>query len=111
MTDRKPRTEMASAEPMIAEAIGRVVGALAPDPRERVRLDEHLVADLGYDSLRTVELSFTIEELFQLDESALGDAPSLGTVQELVDFIAKMVRSGLATMPTREDIEKVLEGL
>ncbi|MDT4999517.1 MAG: acyl carrier protein [Mycobacterium sp.] len=102
---------MSAAEAVIAEAIVRVIGALAPDPRERAGLDEHLVSDLGFDSLRTVELSFTIEELFKLDESALGDAPSLGTVQDLVDFIARMVRSGKATMPTQEDIEKVLEGL
>jgi acyl carrier protein len=98
-------------QPVIVEAISRAVGALAPDPQPRVELGQHLIADLGYDSLRMVELSFLLEELFSMDSSAMDDVPTVSTVGDLVEYSAKMVGEGKAVLPTDAVIDSVLESI
>ncbi|MBQ1026053.1 acyl carrier protein [Micromonospora sp. C95] len=95
--------------PIVAEAITRAVGALAPDPRTEVGLDEQLVTDLGFDSLRMVELSLVLEELFALDPNAMDEVPPVGSVGDLVAYSIRMVDEGKATLPEKSTIDSVLD--
>jgi acyl carrier protein len=93
----------------VADVVGRVVGAMAPDPVERACPDDTLVNDLGYYSLRLIELSFAVEELFGMEPMALDDIPPIGLVRDLLDFIALKVRAREATVPDAADIERYLQ--
>jgi acyl carrier protein len=86
----------------------RAVARLAPDPTARVRPEHLLVADLGYDSLRLVELTFLLEELFDLDSTAMDDAPPINSVADLQRYARRMLADGRATMPPPQAADDIL---
>jgi acyl carrier protein len=66
-----------------------VVAAMAPNPTAAADLaeDTRLVADLGYDSVRLIELSIALEKYFGLaglEESRLAAVTTVGDVIDLV---------------------------
>jgi acyl carrier protein len=64
-----------------------IVAAMAPSPAEELHADTRLVADLGYDSVRLIELSIALERHFRLDaldESRLAAVTTVGDVADLV---------------------------
>lgn len=91
------------------EIVCRAVLELAPDPDSTIGADHLLVGDLGYDSLRLVELSFVLEELFDLEISA-ADMPPIGSVAELQDYVIQMIGIGLAQLPDRDVVDNLLTG-
>jgi acyl carrier protein len=59
------------------------------EPRT-LALDDHLVDDLGLDSLDVIDLVSVLEESFPPDviDAVVDDSPSIATVQQLVDAFA-----------------------
>lgn len=53
---------------------------------EEIKLDHHLVNELGADSLDTVELLMDLEEEFEI-EITDEEAEKLETVQSVIDFV------------------------
>ncbi len=78
---------MASVEERVKAVTGRVLGI---DPSE-IGLDQHFAADLGAESVQSVELVANFEEEFgiEMDEDA---ALSVETVGGAVEFIKKVCR-------------------
>lgn len=65
-----------------------VIEQLAIDDEEKVTAESSFVADLGADSLDTVELVMAFEEEFAI-EIPDEDAEKIATVQDAVDYIKK----------------------
>ena len=64
-----------------------LVAAMAPDTADRPGLDSALIADLGYSSLRLLELSIAVERAFTLaplSQEALAGVATVGDLVELV---------------------------
>ena len=78
---------MASVKERIIEVTSRV---LRVDPAE-IKLEHNFTADLGAESVQSIELVATFEEEFdiEMDEDA---ALSVANVQDAVDFITKTCR-------------------
>ncbi|MGU3501336.1 acyl carrier protein [Mycobacterium sp. C31M] len=72
---------------MTADDVLALVGAMAPDLGRQPGLDSALIADLGYSSLRLLELSIAVEQAFALPplrpEAMLG----VRTVADLVELV------------------------
>jgi acyl carrier protein len=92
----------------VADVVRRVVGALAPEPVERAGDDQNLVDNLGYYSLRLIELSFAMEELFALEPMTIEDAPPISTVRELQEYLLAKVAAGRAAVPDADAVEQYL---
>jgi len=93
----------------IEDTVARVVGDVSPDQDGPAALDQALVADLGYNSLLLIELAFSLEELFGLDQMTVEDAPPIGTVRDLVDYVRERVDAGRATVPDADVVEEYLQ--
>ncbi|URN07494.1 acyl carrier protein [Actinomadura madurae] len=72
---------------------------IAPPDSPEVRPGHLLRDELGFDSVREVELTFALEELFEFEPFVVEDAPQLETVGELEDFTLDMIAQGRATVP------------
>jgi acyl carrier protein len=70
-----------------------------------------LMRDLGFNSLRLMELAFTLEDLFAMDPAAVSEAPATGTVADLSDYLAELVANADATLPSPEAVEAAVAGL
>ena len=84
----------------VRDAIARLTGALAPNPAELVESATLLVDNLGYDSLRLVELSLWLEEIFETEASAMD-----GDLQE---FIIGMISEGRAAIPAEATLVQAI---
>jgi acyl carrier protein len=89
--------------------ISQIVGGLAPEPVDEVLPDQTLINELGYYSMRLIELSFAVEELFEMEPMALDDLPPIGVVRELQDFMVEKVAEGLATAPDPAAVAQYLD--
>jgi hypothetical protein len=89
--------------------VRRLVGRFASEPVESASADDTLLGDLGYSSLRLVELAFTFEELFGMDAAAMGEAPPVGTAGDLRDFLLDRVADGEASVPDLAVVETFIE--
>jgi acyl carrier protein len=94
---------------LIERTVCRAVTAVAPDPGRPAEPQHHLVDDLGYDSLRLVELSVLLEDLFDIDLTTV-EPPPVGAVRDLADFVREMVGSGLAMLADEATIDEILQG-
>ncbi|WP_030378746.1 MULTISPECIES: acyl carrier protein [unclassified Streptomyces] len=90
------------------EVVLRVVAAYAPDGSGGITPATVLEEELGYNSLRLVELSFAIEELFGLGSPGTTHLPPIETVAQLQDFVAATVAAGTSEPPTPEAVEDAL---
>ena len=106
MTD-EVRTAEPAAQQAITEIVLRVVGMLAPEPVEQPAPAQALVADLGYHSLRLVELAFTLEDLFDLDTTAVDSSLPIGTVGDVLAYVLAEVGPD-TVLPTAEQVEDYL---
>jgi hypothetical protein len=92
----------------------RMVDAYAPDPVAPVRPGDSLLDDLAFTSLRLVELAFALEDLedlFDMDPAAMGEAPPVGTVTDLSAFVFGKVSGGEARLPAQADVDAVIAEL
>lgn len=64
-----------------------IVRAMAPEPDPELGDDTRLVDDLGYQSLRLVELTMALEEAFGLPPFERTDLAGVGTVGDVVALI------------------------
>jgi len=92
--------------PVIVE---RVVGALAPQRAHQVGPADSLIDDLGYHSLRLVELSSSLEELFGLEPMTLEEAPVIKTVAQLTGFVSERIAAGEGMVPELTVVEQYLD--
>lgn len=71
----------------LATATRDLIGRMAPDPPAAITDDQRLIEDLGFDSIRLVELTIALERTFSLprhDPAQLVDVLRVGDVVELV---------------------------
>lgn len=94
-------------ESLVRELIRKLAGEIAPTRVPEVQPGWSLRDDLGYDSVREVEITFVLEELFGFESLVVEDSPAMETVGDLEDFALNMITQGRATVPTREEIERV----
>jgi acyl carrier protein len=95
----------------VEDAVVRLVGALAPAPLARARPEQSMIGDLGYHSLRLIELAFAFEDLFATIGETEPNLPLIGTVRDLVDYVTERLMLGHGTMPTREAVDEFIAGL
>lgn len=97
-------------EESVRVTVLRLVKAYAPNGIDVVDASSNLTDELGYNSMRIMELSFAVEELFGLESFTFttGTPSSLGTVGQLQDFVLSMLASGQATAPTQSEAEQIL---
>jgi len=99
------------AETAVETIVRRMVGHFAPEPTALADPDALLLDDLGYSSLRLLELAFTLEDLFSMDPATMGEAPPVGTVGELVAFLDERVAEGAASVPPMENVDEALAAI
>ncbi|BBX10149.1 acyl carrier protein [Mycolicibacterium aichiense] len=71
----------------IGDEVLALVAAMAPDTAGEPGLSSSLIGDLGYTSLRLLELSIAVERAFelpQLDQEALAGVATVGDLVNLV---------------------------
>ncbi|WP_431936226.1 acyl carrier protein [Micromonospora sp. RP3T] len=93
------------------EAVARLVGALAPQPTATVTPGQTLVTELGYDSLLLVQLSFELEDLFSVVPVGPEDAPPIGSVGEVQNYVVSKIRQGQAIVPEPGAVTECLRRL
>ena len=94
-------------ESLVRELIRKLVGEMAPPGSPAVQPGHTLRDQLGYDSVREVEITFVLEELFGFETLVVEDSPAMETVGDLENFILDLIASGRATVPTRSEIDRV----
>jgi len=95
----------------VAEVVSVAVGACAADRVPRAQADARLVEDLGYESINLVELTGVLEDLFDMSILSVDDAPPMGTVRDLQDYVIEKVQTDVATVPSRASAWEILDDL
>lgn len=75
----------------LPEKVRRIVGVLAGVPCGNPPADARLVEDLGYDSVRLLELSIALEEAFGLDGLSVEHTLSIRTVANVEERVRALV--------------------
>ncbi|MFI0141923.1 hypothetical protein [Streptomyces luteogriseus] len=111
MTDEKEEKDQDTVpDVMVRTLVRELVGELAPvSTSQPARPGQVLRDELGYDSVRQVELTFILEELFGFDSQVIEEAPFMDTVADLEEFTLKMISQGNATSPASDDVVRVKE--
>ncbi|MHC3821048.1 phosphopantetheine-binding protein (plasmid) [Streptomyces sp. NBC_00341] len=65
-----------------------IVGAMAPVPDTELTDETALAADLGYDSLRLIELTLALEQGFALPELGAHETATAGTLGDVVRLVS-----------------------
>lgn len=78
----------------LREAIHDIVALMAPTGGASVYDDARLVFDLGFDSLRLIELAVVVEQRFALPPINLDHALAVTTVRDLVALVAAQTGEG-----------------
>jgi acyl carrier protein len=80
---------MNNNEVVVAEVF-ELLRQMAPTPLEdRSDLtDMHLIHDLGYHSVALVELSYALEDVFELDAFTIDEVEHVQTAGQLAEFVA-----------------------
>ncbi|MEU9186129.1 hypothetical protein AB0D14_16580 [Streptomyces sp. NPDC048484] len=63
---------------------------MAPQPVQEVRTEIRLVEDLGYDSLRLIELAIALERAFALPEIGVHRSTTVVSVGDVVDLVREL---------------------
>lgn len=69
----------------------RLIEQLAPVRGVEISPSTELGVDLGYESLRLMELATALEDHFELDEITEDDAAEAETVGEVEDLVVRLV--------------------
>ncbi|GAA3990195.1 hypothetical protein GCM10022247_06050 [Allokutzneria multivorans] len=73
---------------MSAQAeVAKVVAAMAPNQGVAITADSSLTADLGYDSLRLMELTMALEKHFELQPVDFERAATVTTVADVTRLV------------------------
>ncbi|MFJ5048587.1 hypothetical protein [Streptomyces sp. NPDC088719] len=96
-----------SQDSAVRNHIRKLVGNLSPlKGVPEARPDQVLREELGYDSVRQVELTFLLEELFAFDSHVIDGAPLLETVSDLENFTLDAISKGHAKVPSQSDVDR-----
>ena len=95
----------------LAETVALLVNALAPAPVPQARPGHSLIGDLGYHSMRLMELIFDLEDLFSMDSVILEQAPPISTLGELTAYLSDKIESGAAIAPEPTAVGRYLSEL
>lgn len=79
-------------EQTVRKDVRRLIEQLAPVRDVEVSEESELGVDLGYESLRLMELAAAFEDRFKLREITEDDAAELDTVGEIEDLVVRLVR-------------------
>lgn len=74
-----------------AERVRDLIRAMAPEQNVEVRDDRSLTTDLGFDSLRLMELTFVLERAFDLPRYRPEQLAGVLRVGQVVDLISASV--------------------
>lgn len=78
-------------EQAIRRDVRRLIEQLAPVRDGEISPDSELGVDLGYESLRLMELATALEDHFELREITEDDAAEADTVGEVEDLAVRLV--------------------
>jgi acyl carrier protein len=78
-------------ENAVREDVRKLIVRLAPVSDVEVSLSSELSVDLGYDSLRLMELATELEDHFELDEIPEDDAAEADTVGEVEELVLRLL--------------------
>ncbi|WP_405136115.1 acyl carrier protein [Nocardia sp. NBC_01388] len=78
-----------TAEPAVAARIRDIVTAMAPQPPAELADTQRLIEDLGYDSLRLMELTVVLERSFGLPRYRPEDLRGVLRVGQVIDLVAR----------------------
>ncbi len=78
-------------EQTVREDVRRLIEQLAPVRDAEITPASELGVDLGYESLRLMELAAAFEDHFKLREITEDDAAELDTVGEVEELIVRLV--------------------
>jgi acyl carrier protein len=92
----------------VAEAVRRIVRAVAPDPIDEVDDAQELVNNLGYNSFALVELVVALEDCFAVRTDESDDMPPVGTVRGLQEYLLGKIAAGQASVPTEAAVDGYL---
>ncbi|MBL1074558.1 acyl carrier protein [Nocardia sp. 2] len=76
-----------TAENTVAVRIHGIVAAMAPQPPEKLADAHRLIEDLGFDSLRLMELTVVLERSFELPRYRPEDLMGVLRVGQVVDLV------------------------
>lgn len=79
-------------ESTVRESVRALIAQMAPVKGAQVSRSSDLSVDLGYDSLRLMELATLIEERFGIHEIGEDDAAEADTVGEVEDLVLRLLR-------------------
>jgi acyl carrier protein len=77
-------------EKAVREGVRNLIVQLAPVTGVDVTESSELGVDLGYDSLRLMELATALEDRFELDEITEDDAAEADTVGEVEELLLRL---------------------
>lgn len=75
----------------VRENVRKLIKQLAPVQEVKISPSTELGVDLGYESLRLMELATALEDHFELDEITEDDAAEAETVGEVEDLVVRLV--------------------
>lgn len=73
--------------PDVAEAVRELVVRMARTTPERVTAATSLITDLGYDSVRLIELAIAAEQAFDIDRIDLDATLTIDTVADVLALV------------------------
>jgi acyl carrier protein len=78
-------------ENVVRENVRKTIADLAPVKDVEISPSTELSVDLGYDSLRLMELATLLEDHFELDEIPEDDAAEADTVGEVEELVLRLL--------------------
>ncbi|QIS20315.1 acyl carrier protein [Nocardia terpenica] len=78
---------MTDTENSIPTRVRQLITAMAPHPEPAVTDDQQLVTDLGFDSLRLMELTLVLEQAFDLPRYRPDQLAGVHRVTDVIDLI------------------------
>lgn len=82
----------AAADTTLAARVRRLVQAMAPEPPVDLADEHRLVEDLGFDSLRLMELTVALERAFELPRQRPEDLVGIRRVGEVIALVGNGMR-------------------
>ncbi|QBS43681.1 MULTISPECIES: acyl carrier protein [Nocardia] len=77
-----------TADAAVAERVRKLVYAMAPDPQGPAEDSQRLIEDLGFDSLRLMELTVVLERSFGLPRYKPEQLVGVRRVGEVIGLVA-----------------------